>query len=86
MELEPYLLIQGWTPAQLQQRCQETLKFEEIDEDYVFYYMPLGAPFTAPDDTGTTIFFQAFIVSSHPDIDEENEPIAGEHPIPSSVN
>ena len=76
MELEPYLLIQGWTPDQLQERCQATLKFEEESDGWVYYYMPHGAPFTAPDAQGAVIFFQAFLVTSHPNADDEE--IAGE--------
>jgi len=70
MELQPYLLIEAPSPALLEARCREVLLIEEEEEEWVFYYIPHGAPFTAITQNGSTNFLQAFLVSSHPEVDE----------------
>jgi len=73
MELQPYLLIEAQSPGLLQTRCQEVLLLEEEDDGWVFYYLPQGAPFTAVTQNGSTNFLQAFLITSHPDVDEVPE-------------
>jgi len=77
MELQPYKVVQADTVQALEEECNKLLEMEEVDDDFTFYYMPLGTVQVARNWEGHCSFIQAFIVSSHPDMDE----IDGEFPV-----
>lgn len=83
MELEPYIIVTGHNSADLQEKCQNTLKYEEYEDGWTFYYMPWGGIISVPNATGQHVLMQAFIVSSHP-TDGDDDGMEGNMPYQQS--
>ena len=70
MSLKSYLVVTAYSPDELENKCQNVMAHEEQEEDFTYFYVPLGTFQVIQDINRQHVFMQAFTISSEPRFDE----------------
>ena len=70
MSLKSYLVVTAYSPDELENKCQAVMTHEEQEDDFTYFYIPLGSFKVIEDINRQHVFMQVFIVSSEPHFEE----------------